>query len=337
MTPPVQRCIMSSMPPDFLTSYLTRHGCHSLSYSTLQPGLTHFVEETLGYLAYRRIGRFSFVLADPVCADSDIPTLIDRFHEAFDRPAYVHVGRRTAEVLANRGYRCNRMGQESTVDLRRFRPTWRSHRSIRESVRRFRRADLTVMESSLKEMAALGIGLDNIRSVSDLWLRRQGGRELRFLTRQMNLNGATEIRRFFMLRGDDLVGFTFFDPVYSNGQVVGYCPNIARFDDRSLPTGRSAYINLVAGRQFEREGIHRLYLGLLPLDGDLRADLPESRLLRLMFQTARRHSIGFNFEGLARHKAQYRGDVSGVYYASSRRGLDFLLELRSLAALLNLF
>ncbi|MBD3402989.1 DUF2156 domain-containing protein [candidate division GN15 bacterium] len=321
-----------------LLSCLRRFGSHSLAYSTVQPLMNWYGIDDIGYVAFRRLGHYTFVLGDPVADPARVVELLDRFHGEHDRPCYVHIGQVTSKLLAERGYRCNSMGVESWINLHAFNPTWGSHNALRESERRFAKLDIRVVEASLDRLGQFGITREDITAVSDRWLSaRPQGRELRFLVRPLVVTEEPGVRRFFLLHNDRLVGYVCYDPVYRDNRIEGYCPNIARFDDRDLPTGRSVLVNLEAARRFARENIPYLALGLSPLAGDLRSPFADRVWLRGLFRLGRRLSLGFEFDGLTRHKSYWKGETTPVYYASGRRGPDALLELRALARLVNLY
>ena len=145
-----------------------------------------------------------------------------------------------------------------------------------------------------------------------------------------------DTRLFLMLRDRRPVGFTIFDPIYCEGQVIGYCPNISRWNDTELPTGRSAALNLHAAGIFKAEGCRTLALGLLPFDGELRSPFADSRLIRLCFLMTPSIVTQFDFANLSRHKNYYKGELTHVFYATRRRGLNRLRELVAAGTLVGL-
>jgi NADPH-dependent 2,4-dienoyl-CoA reductase/sulfur reductase-like enzyme len=59
-------------------------------------------------------------------------------------------------------------------------------------------------------------------------------------------------------------GFIFFDPIYENGEVIGYVPNISRASE-SFPLGIFYTLMAKVFEQFKAEGIPYIFLGLFPL------------------------------------------------------------------------
>lgn len=313
---------------------LRSHGGGSLSYSTLQETLQHFVIDDLGYIAYQKSGDYTFVLSDPICARENLPELITKFLAVEPKAAFVHINRATAEMLSSLGYDCNPMGYETIVDLPGFHPTTRTHNALTESVRRFLRDGFEIFESRISELGKNGISTRKLKQISQVWIERsRHHKELEFLLRPVMLEDEDDVRYFFLIRDDQPYGFVSYDSLYANGRLIGYCPNAARFDDTDLPTGRTAFVNLFAADRFKREGFEILNLGLSPLSGKLDSDLPYSKLITRLFAFTYQRLKQFGFSGLARHKRQYRGRKETVYYASARSGLNQFTELVAIARL----
>ena len=77
----------------------------------------------------------------------------------------------------------------------------------------------------------------------------------------MVMDCEQDTRKFFAYEGDELIGFIFFDPIYKNGKVISYVPNISRFS-HSFKQGIFYAIMVNAMEKFQKEGIQQLNLGL---------------------------------------------------------------------------
>lgn len=319
-----------------LFSYLREYGTYSLAYTTLQPGLEYFVRESVGYIAFRHWRGFTFVLGDPVCAPHGRAQLIAEFLDRYPQPLFLHITTASASELAQCGFVCNVMGSESWIDLPHFRPTWRSHRGLKESQRRFRKRGADIFELPFSRLAERNVTRAELHRISQRWMERRPGPEMKFLLRPLRFIDEPDTRVFMMQCDNRTVGFTVFDPIYERGRVIGYCPNISRWDDSGLPTGRSAALNLYAAEIFRREGRRTMALGLLPFQGDLRSPFADSRLLRLCFRLSPRFITQFDFANLSRHKSHYKGALTQVFYATRRRGLNRLRELAAVGRLIRL-
>lgn len=322
--------------PDILLEYVRRFGSHSLAYSTLQSDLAHFFIPQLGFIAYRTWEKYTVVLSNPVCDPKRRMLLLEQFLGKHQKPVFLHVSTGTASDLSQLGFRCNVMGVESWLDLQRFDPTWGSHNALRESARRFHRIKADIFECRFSDLAERGLDRAEIAAISERWLGERPGEEMRFLLRPLRLEDEPDTRVFFMRADNRLVGFTLYDPIYQDNTIIGYCPNISRWDDRKIPTGRSAAVNLHAAEVFSSEGKRTLALGLLPFAGDLISPFPDSRLLRISFLLSPHAITKFDFQSLSAHKLQYKGDPTHVFYATQRSGLSALRELTAVSRMIGI-
>ncbi len=126
------------------------------------------------------------------------------------------------------------------------------------------------------------------------WMKTaRQGREVVFLIRPMEQPYQEGTRRFCAYHNGELVGFAFFDPVYRDGKIVSYVPNISRFSNK-FKYGIFYPLMCHAIEVFRREGVECLHLGLCPSvvdDEDLPCDRGCSRPGRLLYSTATGYSI----------------------------------------------
>jgi lysylphosphatidylglycerol synthetase-like protein (DUF2156 family) len=89
--------------------------------------------------------------------------------------------------------------------------------------------------------------------------------EARFLVRPLAFGEEPDVRKICLRASDGhLVAFVVFDPIYEDGQVVGYSPAIKRRAS-DAPTGAEEAITKFAIERFRDEGMTTFRLGLLPL------------------------------------------------------------------------
>ncbi len=100
---------------------------------------------------------------------------------------------------------------------------------------------------------------------SDEW--RQGktvkDREVRFVSPPFVPQPEPDVGIFTAHVGERLVGFVAFDPIYTEGRIVGYTANCLRAYP-SAPDGVVDFVIVTAMAVFCREGIARLSLGGAP-------------------------------------------------------------------------
>src|SRR5580658_10171159 len=84
--------------------------------------------------------------------------------------------------------------------------------------------------------------------------RTIGSREISFLNRPIVYADEPDVRKFYTFdRSGKLLAFAFFDPIYEDGQIIGYLTAIRRRLPESDPL-INYWITLRAIETFRREG-----------------------------------------------------------------------------------
>ena len=318
--------------PGEFRDYLLAYGSQSNAYFHLQRGLAAFHLPGVGFVSYHAqagLGRtVPMVFVKPLCADGDLPRLLEAFLKE-QGPAAVFMGmdEPAAAALGNLGFSVNLFGVETCLPVQDHAITGRAMRYLR-TVRHYGSRGVEV-----RELAAGQVPMDEVRRISDQWLgrKRVRGRELRFLTRPPDFEDAWGVRKFYCFKEGRLVGFVFFDPYFREGRCVGYCANILRGEPGLRPPGLLDFTILEAMGRFREEGIQELALGISPLHG--LAPYPgEDTLLRHCGSLLYRWGGAlYPFRDLAFHKARFRGECRNLFFC--KRGVGrlatVLLSLRA--------
>jgi lysylphosphatidylglycerol synthetase-like protein (DUF2156 family) len=156
--------------------------------------------------------------------------------------------------------------------------------------------------------------------VTSHWLltKKVHDREIWIYARRPVFEDEDDVRKFVAYdRDGGVVGFAFYDPMYRDGQVVGYSANILRCDERRFGRLGTA-VHMEAAEKFKAEGKEILNLCLAPFvklnRGKFNDDFGTSLFLRL---SERFGNEIYNFKGLSFHKSKYRGAEKPLYYASN--------------------
>jgi lysylphosphatidylglycerol synthetase-like protein (DUF2156 family) len=307
---------MTSVSVSIRESLLREYGSFTQAYSaTFQPGLLHFGNSS-GFMAYRMVGRTAFALADPVAAPADSRDLIVRFATKFRDVCFMQAARPTAEILASLGFLINEMGTDSRIDLATQEFAGRKHRAFRLAANR---AALKGYET--RECSTAEVGEAAIRAVSLRWrgTRTIGSREISFLNRPIVYADEPDVRKFYTFdRSGKLLAFAFFDPIYEDGQIIGYLTAIRRRLPESDPL-INYWITLRAIETFRREGRKWLFLGLSPLAGiedkEFHHNWLARRSFRLIYKSRLFNRYFFPLQGHAAHKKQYGATTQQTYFA----------------------
>ncbi|RFA26567.1 hypothetical protein CAI21_16510 [Alkalilimnicola ehrlichii] len=302
--------------------FLRRYGRGCMAYSTLQPGLDYFLHERLGYLAYLRLRHPIFaprglhvVIGDPVAAVADYEALLDAYLESpgAAATAFIEIGPNFATLLSRRGYPVNEVGIEWEIDLDEFDDELRGGQY--SHLRRWRnKASKTGVEVAEGKISTLN--REEVSALNRDWLQRKGGEELVGLVRPFVQENEPDVRYFWATKQGRLLSFAVFDPMYRDGQIIGYLHNLSR-TVHDAPHGTSDLIVLEAIRRFRAEGREILSLGLSPLAGVEDAHYRHRTLVNKLFRFMYRNcSFIYPFEGNFFHKEKYRGRSIKTYIAS---------------------
>jgi phosphatidylglycerol lysyltransferase len=291
--------------------FLREYGGSSLSYSSLQEGIDVFLGPAYGYIAYSPV-KIDFerplCLADPICAEEDLERLIEMFMQEQKAPVFLHITKKTAEVLSKLGFMINEIGVETIIDVQTFNLVGGGKEFLRSQMNRAAKDGLVIKEQSCSEVPR-----QLLEEISAEWKTRKVNTEdLAFLVRPAIFDDESDVRKFFAYKDDQLVGFNFFDPIYRDGQIIGYLDNTHR------NFGRFSYsipdcINIEAIRQFKMEGKEILSLGFSALhalndSGEFRYSGSLKKTLKYFYEHA---NFLYDFKGAAFHKSRYRPGTEG--------------------------
>ncbi|MET2829956.1 phosphatidylglycerol lysyltransferase domain-containing protein [Mesorhizobium shangrilense] len=292
-----------------------RHGDFSLAYSTAVQDKLSYFGDTDGYIAFGTKMKHHFALGDPVVAPALRPDYIRRFVESAGSPWFVQIGEETARVLAELGYKINRLGVDTRLNLPEHDFSGKRNETVRYSERWLLKKGFSFDEDRRT------VPLDEIARLSGNW---RGDRivkrwEMGFLNRPFYDNLGKDMRRFVLYDPDgDLVALLDFDPLFRDGKVIGYT---TAFKRKHVGASSHAEIGLTkfAVDRFREEGISVVTLGLSPMLDIGSSGFAESDFWRNAFQRAydspwvnRRR---FNLQGQAAFKRRFHGAEEPVYIA----------------------
>ena len=301
-----------------LRRYIREFGGESTSYFHLQDGVDYFHLRGIGFVSYREeralLSRMRFVFAKPVCADVHLNALLDRFMEWNDvETVFLSADAQFAELLNRRGYRVNDMGSDFIIPLDTFKVSGRKMRHLK-AARNLVKHGLTVEERSWSEIDA-----SEVHELSHAWRQTKKTKhgELKVMTRPPKFEDEWAVRKFYCFKGDELLGFVFFDPFFQNGKVVGYTANILRSRPDATENGLLDFVILEAMKVFKEEGAKFVSLGLSPLH-NVESDPRENRMVRALLEATWKYgNFLYSFQNLSFHKTRYRVPESKLYACTS--------------------
>lgn len=277
--------------------------------------MEYFDVPRVGYIAFSTQGTRDFVLAHPICANTNLEKLITVFLQEHPRASFVQIDESLARLLRESfGYYTFRIGVECRVNAERWTLQGKDKTHMRRWLNTAKNAQVTVRELDRDE------GLPDVQRVSERWLStRTNPVKLRFLVRDFFTEPrcAQLSRLFGAYKEGQLVGIVEFDPIFSGKMITGYYADLVRTAPEA-PNGTSVLIIITALEIFRREAICSLSLGLAPLAqlGPCQKEPPLIRQgLALIYRTC---NFAYNFQGSYFHKEKYRSNEVPVFYATKR-------------------
>jgi lysylphosphatidylglycerol synthetase-like protein (DUF2156 family) len=224
-----------------------------------------------GVIIYRAAGRYLVQFAGPF-APLDAQAVLQRAfaeHAAEQGLEHVAVQVQHADTPAflELGYSVNQMGSSYAVSLAEFTLAGTRFMQLRNKISRALRAGIEIHEAEYAPWA------DRIRSLDEAWLRSKGEGvgALEFLVGQTGGRHQHLRRLFVATRGEELIGYLSYSPVY--GPQPGWMHDLSRRVP-DAPPGVMEAVNKAAIEVFRGEGVPWLHFGFTPftsLDGP---DLP---------------------------------------------------------------
>jgi lysylphosphatidylglycerol synthetase-like protein (DUF2156 family) len=295
---------------------LREYGNFALAYSAaFQPGLDYFGDNH-AFLAYKQVGSTSFVLANPLAPPRSCEDLIRCFLRERNDVCFWQASRPVAAILEKIGFRVNEMGTETRIQLRSYEFDGPRKRNFRRALHHAAHHNYSIAERSVASLDR-----EELQTVSDRWRRTRGvkDREMTFLTRPAILDDEVDVRKFFAFdQQGGLAAFAFFDPIYNEGEVVGYlCSAKRRLPEADTLVGYAILHRAI--RTFQHEGKAILSLGLSPLCGVEDKELSSNPLVGVCFRTAYRsrlfNRLVYPLQGFAAHKGAFCGSTEQTYCA----------------------
>lgn len=294
------------------TGYIQKYGTHALACTTIQKGMQYFDLKGVGYIAYMKYLGVVTVLSDPVCDRKYYQIILGAFLNKFPRAQFVQVSAETAKILWQHNFYSTQMGFEVIVYLKNWDTKGSKKNVIRTSVNKAKKAGIEIKETNYDS---------GTLNISDKWLnsRKCKKRNLRFLLHPIDNEYTEGSRRFYAYQDNKAIGFVFFNPLYENGKIIGYCPNVSR-SDKDFKQGVWYAIMNYAIELFKKEGKEFINLGIAPFVVSEKVEPHELKILRFLADLLyKRGNNLYNFRGLTFSKKRFEGTEKKVYYCSGSK------------------
>ncbi|MFY9397851.1 MAG: DUF2156 domain-containing protein [Desulfomonilia bacterium] len=300
--------------PEERIRFLRSHGTHCMATSLFQPGMSFFDMPGVGFIGYRKKWGTAVALAEPVCDPASWEEIVRAFLAFSGNAVFLQVSRPFALMLHERfGYLATQCGIETIVHLERFDLKGRKKQVIRTAVNKANKDGVLFVEKDRPD--------PEVEGLTQTWIqtRRLEGKQLTILVRPLDGGFQEDVRHFYAYLGSRLIGAIQFDPLYRQGSICGYVPNVSRFDP-AFKQGIFYALMVHAMQKFRDENIEYVNLGLSPFVLDPSGEEFESEIVRLIFRTLYRYGNRlYSYQGLDFTKQRFQGEEVKTYYVHRYR------------------
>jgi phosphatidylglycerol lysyltransferase len=279
------------------------HGYNGLALLTQYDGWRYFEPpEVHGFVAFELHRGTAVACGDPVCAESDLGTMLERFaaYCAVNgwRFAFVGASARVGRVAADLGYRAVKVGEEPFFDLATYTLSGRGAKKARSAINLARRSGITVEEYRQHSPA-----VDNeIAEIARDWLDHRQAPPMGFLLRSRPFARRERKRTFLAWHQGRLVGAMTCAPAAARGLL--YVEEQLRRSD--APYGTTELLIHAVREQAKAEGLRLLSLGASPLQGATNQPYGRFRALRAFFSVVTtRWNFIYSFRSLNHYKKKF--------------------------------
>lgn len=316
--------LTASSCSDYIEINLKAYGRHALSMATLANGIKYFTSPRFdGYIAYKLYHDWAIVLGSPIVPEYQLDTALACFKAQYQKVIVCQVPLSVAMCLSKNRFSIHHLGMSYHLDLDEFKISWR----CREDIKRWL--------SALSKIGCVTHSIDvndkRLVRLNDKWLNEQPfKREYTFMARSFESLRVEGTLAFIVTYREQDMGFITFDPLWSEGHIVGYEIQHQRILKTALK-GTGDFLLAQAIGQLKENGVKKLSLGLAPMYNRKKHHLSKSVFLDSMLTLVSAVDILYPFKGLGFHKDRWQAQQESAFLAVSHP-----LDITAIWALLKI-
>lgn len=254
-----------------------------------------------GFVMYQRSGGSLISMGEPIGTEEAVTALAWGFHELADRSGlrtvFYEVGPQRLPMFLDMGLVALKLGEVARVDLAEFTLEGAKRQPLRYADRRAEKDGLTFEIVAKADVPGI---IDQLRAVSDEWLRLKSGSEKRFSLGFFDAEYLSQFDVAVLKRGDRIVAFA---NLWRSGERNEVAVDLMRYrqdDCKVMMDALFTKIMMVA----KAEGYRWFNLGVAPLSGltDHRVASRWNRFGSLMYQKGQNL---YRFDGLRAFKDKF--------------------------------
>lgn len=293
---------------DRVRDLVMRYGWNATCYQTVNPVFEYsFLPSLDAVTAFVRARGRRVVAGSPLCAESDLGSVIDQFANAEVSPVlYFGAGERVSRL--RQGGEPVSLGAQPVWNPQRWNERVSSRSSLCYQFRRATNKGVVVREWGTEEAE----NSPELRRLLATWLRGRGLPPLHFLVEPETLDYLQDRRTFVAEVEGTPVAFLNLCPVpIRNGWLTEQFPRLPH-----APNGTIELLMHEAAQTVAKEGAEYLTMGLVPFSAYGEMDKNPIWLRALMGIARGLGSPLYNFRGLDEFKSKFNPDSWEPVYAT---------------------
>lgn len=285
------------------TEVLAQYGRTTQDFFKIWPDKSFFFSDSgRSFVAFGVGNNFAVVLGDPSGPAEEFPGLIQKFSEYCRLNGWgLAFHQATPEVLdiyRQQGFRRLKVGDDAIVDLTAFTLEGKARKDVRTKFNQLEKTGVHVVRYDTPIPSDV---LQQLREVSDEWLRIPGRRERGFT---LGLFDPDYLRSTTVLAAVDgqnrILAFVNLVPSYKKVETT--IDLMRRRTD--APNGIMDYLFGKLFIELKKEGYQRFNMGMVPMAGFQQHETA-STAERVIHQFFQRLNFIFSFSGLRAYKAKF--------------------------------
>ncbi|MCB0568520.1 MAG: lysylphosphatidylglycerol synthetase family protein [Phaeodactylibacter sp.] len=293
-------------------SLLGLYGRSSLDYfKTYTDKLLFFTADGQAFVSFRATSQFAVALENPVAADAkQVEKAVIEFDEYCRRnglrTVYYRIPERDRPLYEKLNKKLLPIGEDATVNLDTFNLQGKDKKDMRNAVNKLERMGYTFRAYPPPQKDGF---LQQLRAVSDDWLRDTGRAELVF---SQGLFDEKALKEHTILTVESQEGKI----VSFVNQIPDYRPGEANFDlmrkTADAPNGAMDFLFVKMLEYFKAQGFHYCNLGMVPMSGIEKATNAQEAALKLAYERIGQFA---HYRSLRAHKEKFEPDWTMTYLA----------------------
>lgn len=274
----------------------------------LLPGKYYFFNSNgKGFIAYKPVGGYAVVLADPVCSLSNVYKNAKEFanycHLQGWLPIFAGVSKEFVGIAERLKFKSFSVGNVPMIDLQNYSLEGGEKKPLRYSINVMERLGYTF---KVENPPINDRELTKFKQTSDYWLRHFKGKEMKFLVGYFDKKYIKNnmVAGVFTSKDENIAFVNFYE--YGDREIA-----IDLMRHKNVPPDTMLYLFTNIILWAKEKGYKKLNLGMAPLYGlGGKGSKVEEKALRIIFN---RFNKIYNFKGLYIFKSKFQPDWEPLY------------------------